>query len=103
MKMPGFTAEATLFAANPIYRVGAPNTMESNALRLAIRNAPTPIVFDCADWPNSINCKECGNTGSGTFVCCPPGKNCVVVTHPKPTQNWGVGWQWNAGNYVVVR
>jgi hypothetical protein len=38
---------------------------------------PTDWI-DCNQFPENITCKECGNTGPGSVVCCPD-NNCVVI------------------------
>lgn len=78
-RIPGFTAEATLYAAGRTYRSTAGSaTAGANALSPARAIAAEPDWIDCNEFPANNWCRECGNTGPDAAVCC-PNDYCVVI------------------------
>lgn len=88
MKMPGFTAETSLYKPSGHYRVVAdtPNALAAAALTLALYNrVNTESFVDCKTFPDNITCHECNSTGPGTFDCCQlrkPGDSCIILNDP---------------------
>jgi hypothetical protein len=92
IKMPGFTAEASLNRASRNYSgmAAIPTILGIGALTLALDNDPELGYIDCNDFPNNITCRECGNTGPGSVICC-PNDYCIVNNPPEARgRNWGL-------------
>jgi hypothetical protein len=79
-RMPGFTAEATLYTAARGYRAiaTAPDDLRADTLTLATAKNGNLEWIDCNDFPANSYCRECGNTGPDSAICCPDGY-CVVI------------------------
>ena len=92
MRIPGFTAETTLYGASRNYRAmgASPTALRSGALTLALDNDPKLGYIDCKDFPDNITCRECGNTGPDSVICC-PNDHCIVNNPPDARgRNWGL-------------
>jgi len=98
MNMPGFTAETSLYPANRNYRAtaAAPAGPVAGTLTLATMKDGKLEWIDCNDFPANNYCRECGNTGPDSAVCCPD-DYCVVIDK-KPHAgggSWGLrGTPW---------
>ena len=73
MRMPGFTAETALHAASRKYRAGHAHSTAFRASHLTPATAKDGKLewIDCRDFPDGLYCRECGNSGPGSVVCCP--------------------------------
>jgi hypothetical protein len=81
MKMPGFTAETSLYQTNRDYRTNAAKIahMIAPALMDAPPSEPDTWV-DCNDWSAWAKCAECGcRIGYGECRNCCWNNNCVVI------------------------
>jgi hypothetical protein len=91
IRVPGFTAEASLCTANRNYRAMAATrtVLRVGALTLATKKDGKLEWIDCNDFPANNFCRECGNPDG--LVCCPD-DYCVVIdkTHLTGGQNWGL-------------
>jgi hypothetical protein len=76
--IPGFTAEAALYKGTRNYRTMAVVPAVSGVLMPATARDGKLEWIDCDDFPNNQVCRECGNTGPGSAVCCPD-DYCVVI------------------------
>lgn len=95
MSIPGFTAEATLYMARRNYRATATAPIVSGVGELtpATRKNGKLEWIDCNGFPENNYCRECGNTGPQSFVCCPDGY-CVVID--KTPLTVGKIWDYRA-------
>ncbi len=90
MKMPGFTAESSLYKTSGHYRAlaGTPAALDTTALRLAMKKGTVQKnIVDCNTFPDSISCHECNSFGPGTFDCCTLGNpqgGCECKNCPNP-------------------
>lgn len=92
VRMPGYTAEAALNARRRTYRASThfADVPHPGGVAPAVILRPEEDVIDCNDFPNNQTCKECGNSGPGSVVCCPTGK-CVIRPKPRLVAGWGWG------------
>jgi hypothetical protein len=80
IKMPGFTAETSLYRGNRNYcAIAVTATVpEAGTLTPATRKNGKLEWIDCNDFPANNWCRECGNTGPDAAICCPD-DYCVII------------------------
>jgi hypothetical protein len=99
-RIPGFTADAALYRTSGTYRTMAatPIVLAEHALTLATAKDGNLEWIDCRDFPSNIICRECGNTGPDSAVCCPDGFCAVIDKTP-----FTGGGNWRLHGTVGVR
>lgn len=79
--MPGYTGEATLrHRTRGNYRswVARADISEATSLTFATAKDGRLEWIDCNDFPEGSYCRECGNAGPDSVVCCPD-DYCAII------------------------